>query len=114
MMLFGRRRLGVSARQFLPVEAIAQDALRLLDGSLRAVTECPTLAFGIKGEAEQRAIVDGWASLLNSLAYPLQVVIRTRQLDTGGLAAFPASDDPAAARLRSSYGRLLDDLAGRR
>src|SRR5437899_527135 len=41
-------------------------------------------------------------------------LIRTGHLGTTGLAPVLASDDPAAARLRSSYGRLLDDLAGRR
>ena len=42
------------ARELLPIEAIASDSLRLAGGPLRAVLECPTLAFGIKGEAEQR------------------------------------------------------------
>src|SRR5439155_14278169 len=79
------RRSG-RTRELLPVDAIAGDALQLRNGSFRVITECPTLAFGIKGEAEQRAIVDGWASLLNSLAHPLQILIRTRQLDTAGLA----------------------------
>ena len=101
-------------RDLLPVDVVAGDALRLRNGSVRVVTECPTVAFGIKGEAEQRAIVDGWASLLNSLAHPLQILIRTRQLETAGLAPLPESDDPAAAQLRSSYRRLLDELAGRR
>src|SRR5206468_3793655 len=59
-------------------------------------------------------LVDAWASLLSSLAHPVQILIRTRQLETAGLAPFPESDDPAAAQLRSSYRRLLDELAGRR
>ncbi|MGI0129755.1 MAG: hypothetical protein ACREEC_06355, partial [Thermoplasmata archaeon] len=76
--------------------------------------ECSTLAFGIKGEAEQRAVVDGWASLLNSLSHPLQIVIRSRQLDPASLAPLPANVDPRQALLRNSYRRLLDELAGRR
>ena len=69
------------ARDLLPVDRIASEAVRLKGGGLRAVLECPTLAFGIKGEAEQRAIVDGWATLLNSLSHPLQIVIRSRKVD---------------------------------
>jgi hypothetical protein len=76
--------------------------------------ECTTLAFGIKGEAEQRAVVDGWASLLNSLSHPLQIVIRSRQLDPAGLAPLPPAEDPSKAKLRDSYRRLLDELAGQR
>ena len=84
-MRFGRRRLGVSVRTFLPVAAIAGDALRLSDGGLRAVLECPTLAFGIKGEAEQRAVIDGWTALLNSLSYPLEILVRSLPQRSGTL-----------------------------
>src|SRR5438552_17613726 len=102
------------ARELLPVEAITSDSLRLSGGGLRAVLECPTLAFGIKGEAEQRAVIDGWTALLNSLAYPLEIVIRSRRLNPGRLAPPDSSSDPAHTTLRDSYRRLLDELAGTR
>lgn len=103
-----------SARGLLPLAAIAADALQLSDGSLRAVLECPTLAFGIKGEAEQRAVVDGWAALLNSLGHPLQVVIRVRQLDPGAIPAPAEAAEPERSALRASYRELLDTLTGER
>jgi uncharacterized protein DUF87/type IV secretory system conjugative DNA transfer VirD4/TraG family protein len=103
-----------SARALVPVVGIAAGALRLRGGGLRAVLECPTLAFGIKGDAEQRAVVDGWAALLNSLAHPLQIVIRTRELDPAALPAVPAADDPQRAALGAAYRRLIDGLAGER
>jgi hypothetical protein len=93
---------------------IAADAVRLRGGGLRAVMECPTLAFGIKGEAEQRAVIDGWAALLNSLSYPLQIVIRSRPLDPTGVAPLPTLGDANQQRLRESYQRLLDELTGQR
>ena len=99
------------ARELLPVEAIASDSLRLAGGGLRAVLECPTLAFGIKGEAEQRAVVDGWATLLNSLSHPLQIVIRARKVDPSAVAPLGPVDDPRNTPLRDSYRRLLDELA---
>src|SRR5438093_6352942 len=102
------------ARDLLPLEAVASDSLRLYGGSLRAVLECPTLAFGIKGEAEQRAVVDGWATLLNSLSHPLQIVIRSRKVDPSAVAPLPPVDDSRRAPLRDSYRRLLDELAGER
>ena len=103
-----------STRTLLPLAAVAGDALRLSDGSLRAVLECPTLAFGIKGEAEQRAVVDGWAALLNSLSHSLEVLIRVRQFDGAALPGLPESDDPTRAALRASYRQLLDTLAEER
>src|SRR5260370_18689946 len=84
--------IGLRARhttELLPVEAVREAAVVLRGGSRRAVLECQTLAFGIKGEPEQRAVVAGWASLLNSLTHPLQVVIRTRRLQTSALPQPP-------------------------
>jgi hypothetical protein len=95
----------------LPVESIGRGVMRLRGGGLRAILECPTLAFGIKGEAEQNAVVDGWSALLNSLAHPLQVVIRSRRFDASTAAIGSQSEH---ARLRAAHDRLLDDLAGRR
>lgn len=102
------------ASELLPLEAVASDSLRLSGGALRAVLECPTLAFGIKGEAEQRAVVDGWATLLNSLSHPLQIVIRARKVDPSAVAPLAPVDDPRRTPLRDSYRRLLDELAGER
>ena len=111
MRLPHRRR---PTRELVPLAAIAADALRLRDGGLRAILECPTLAFGIKGEAEQRAVVDGWAALLNSLAHPLQIVIRTRALDTRALPPLSDSTDERRAPFSASYARLLGELASER
>ena len=105
--------IGLRARrttELLPIQSVRDAALILRGGSLRAVLECQTLAFGIKGEAEQRAVVAGWSSLLNSLTHPLQVVIRTRQLDP---SALPAPEEQNQA-LRESYRTLVDTLTGER
>jgi conjugal transfer ATP-binding protein TraC len=99
-----------STSDLLPVQSIKDAALILRGGALRAVLECQTLAFGIKGEAEQRAVVAGWSSLLNSLTHPLQIVIRTRRLDPSALAD-PADEHKA---LRDSYRSLIDSLADER
>ena len=111
MRLLQRRR---PTRELVPLQAIAGDALRLQNGGLRAILECPTLAFGIKGESEQRAVVDGWAALLNSLAHPLEIYIRTRALDTRALPSLTGSTDERRAPFASSYARLLGELASER
>ena len=108
MRLPHRRR---PTRELVPLAAIAADALCLRDGGLRAILECPTLAFGIKGEAEQRAIVDGWAALLNSLGHPLEICIRTRALDTRALPALSDTSDERRAPFAASYARLVAELA---
>ncbi len=114
MIRLPRRTARGSAATLLPVDAIAGDALRLQGRALRAVLECPTLAFGIKGEAEQRAVIDGWAALLNSLPHPLEILVRSRQLDPARLAHVPESRHTQHAAIRDSYRRLLEELAGKR
>ncbi|MHB8696011.1 MAG: hypothetical protein ACYDHH_32765 [Solirubrobacteraceae bacterium] len=102
-----------SSRTFLPVEDIGSDWIALRGGGLRAVLECPTLAFGIKGEAEQRAVIDGWAALLNSLTHPLGIVIRSRRFDPRVLAPVIGVDSHAQhAKLRQAYARLIEELSG--
>ena len=103
-----------STRDLLPVAAVEGSALRLTDGGLRAVLECPTLAFGIKGEAEQRAVVDGWAGLLNSLQHPIQVLIRTRALETWPAPNALAGCDNGMGDLRDSIASLMAQLTSTR
>ena len=107
------RRTKRYATELMPVSEIAHDGVRLAAGGRRAVLECATLAFGIKGEIEQRAIVDGWAALLNSVAHPLQVIVRSTRIDPARVAPI-AEGEPGQAPLRDSYARLLEDLAGER
>jgi hypothetical protein len=102
-----------STRELLPVTAVEGSALRLTDGGLRAVLECPTLAFGIKGEAEQRAVVDGWAALLNSLQHPIQVLIRTRALEAWPTPNAVVSNS-GLVELRDSYASLMAQLTSSR
>ena len=56
-----RSRPPSSSQSWLPAQRLAGGVLELGDGSLRAVLECPTLAFGLRGESEQRAVMHAWA-----------------------------------------------------
>lgn len=116
-MIFGRRgprRRRPSTRDLVPLEAITAGALHFKGGALRVVMECPTLAFGIKGPDEQRALIDGWAALLNSLSHPLEIVIRSRQVDPHAVAPLADASAEAHTSLRDSYQRLLGELADQR
>ena len=97
----------------LPVDSLSGSVLRLRGGALRAVVECQTVAFGIKDEAEQTAVLAGWSSMLNSLDYPIQIVIRTRRLDPS-LLATPDGMQPISSKLHDSYRRFIEQIAGER
>ena len=107
-----RTRTRATTQSWLPVRRLDGGVLYLRDGSLRAVLECPTLAFGLKGEAEQRAVMHAWAGLLNSLPHALQFLVQTRHLDPASLTA-PAGTEasPALERLRRSYAELVGRMS---
>src|SRR5258708_15822837 len=108
-----RAMIGLRSRratELLPVQSVKNGTLILREGSLRAVLECQTLAFGIKGEPDQRSVVAGWSSLLNSLTHPLQAVMRTRRLDPSALP--PPADHNQ--KLRDSYRGLVETLTDER
>ena len=71
----------VSTQQFLDVVEVRNDVLVLRDGTLRAVLLVSSINFALKGEDEQNAIIQGYISFLNSLNFPLQILIQSRNLN---------------------------------
>jgi hypothetical protein len=66
---------------FLRVEAIADDVLCLRDGPHRAIVEVGSLSFNLQGPAEQEAILASYAAFLNSLTFPIQILVRVLPID---------------------------------
>jgi TraG P-loop domain/Helicase HerA, central domain len=111
------KRARATAQSWLPADRVDHGVLRLRDGSLRAVLECPSLALGLKGEVEQRAVMQAWAGLLNSLTHPLQFLVQTRTMDPTSLpdaSTDAREDDSPRARLRQAYADLVAGMSARR
>lgn len=72
-----------STQQYLDIMEIKDDVVILKDGTLRAVILVSSLNFSLKSEDEQNAIISSYISFLNSLDFPLQIVIQSRELDVG-------------------------------
>ena len=70
-----------STQKYLKIAEIKEDTVVLANGSLRAVLLVSSINFALKSEEEQNAIVASYISLLNSLEYPLEIVIQSRQLN---------------------------------
>jgi len=76
-----KKVLIASTQQYLDIVEIKDDAIILKDGTLRAVLLVSSINFALKGDDEQSAIIQAYISFLNSLDYPLQIVIQSRRLD---------------------------------
>lgn len=70
-----------STQKFLPISSIEQDVVILKSGGIRVVMRAHPINFDLKSETEQNAIVYGYQSFLNSLQFPIQIVVRSRRLD---------------------------------
>ncbi len=70
-----------STQEILSISDIVDDMIILKDGTVRAVLMVSSINFALKNQDEQESIIDGYYSFLNSLAYPLQIVVQSRNID---------------------------------
>ena len=83
------------------LRSVSADTVRLADGSLRAVLECPTLP--VSASHGERSWLATLSRLLDRLDHPFQLVIQRRcRADAGR-----ATREDVLSRLRDSYERLL-------
>lgn len=71
----------VSTQRFLPIAEIRNDTVMLKNGGLRAVLQVEALNFNLKSEMEQQGIIAGYEGLVNTLNFPLQIVIRSSKMN---------------------------------
>lgn len=69
-----------STQAHLPIAEIKDDTVILKDGTLRSVLLTSSVNFALKSEDEQNALISGYVGFLNSIEFPLQIVIQSRKL----------------------------------
>ncbi len=72
-----------TTKDFVAVSDIRDSILILKDGSLRSIIEVGSMNFELKSGEEQIAIIQNFQGFLNSIDFPLQIVINSRKLDIG-------------------------------
>ncbi|OGJ78364.1 hypothetical protein A2412_00280 [Candidatus Peribacteria bacterium RIFOXYC1_FULL_58_8] len=77
-----RKALSKAATQrFLPIAEVRNDTVILKNGGLRAVLSVEALNFNLKSETEQKGIIAGYQSFVNTLNFPIQIVIRSTKIN---------------------------------
>ena len=74
-------KVAQSTQKFLDIAEIKDSTVVLRDGSVKSVLLVSSINFALKGEDEQNAIIQAYVSFLNSLDFPLQIVIQSRNLN---------------------------------
>lgn len=70
-----------TTQQNLNIADIRDEVIILHNGELRSVLEVTALNFALKSEQEQAAIVYQYQAFLNSLQFPVQILVQSRRLD---------------------------------
>ncbi|MBM3283126.1 hypothetical protein FJY90_02635 [Candidatus Gottesmanbacteria bacterium] len=70
-----------STQEFLDIEDVTNDLVVLRNGGASIIIETTAVNFGLLSEEEQDALIYAYASLLNSLSFPLQIVILSKRMD---------------------------------
>lgn len=66
---------------FTEINAIDNDIVMFVDGSCCVVVTATAVNFGLLSEKEQDTIMYAYAGLLNSLSFPIEILIRTQHKD---------------------------------
>lgn len=70
-----------STQDHLDIEDICDDLVILKDGSCCLILSVSAVNFGLLSEKEQEATIFAYAGLLNSLTFPIQILIRSQKKD---------------------------------
>ena len=70
-----------TTQDHLDIEDIRDDMVILKNGEAVCLIQTNAINFDLLSEREQDAMIFAYAALLNSLTFPIQVLIRTRRMD---------------------------------
>lgn len=105
----------VSSQQFVPIEDIRDDLVFLRDGGVSLIVETSAVNFGLLFETEQMAIIESFAGLLNSLSFPIQVVVYSKRLDVSSYLsvldkAAESQTNPLLKTMTGHYRRFVESM----
>lgn len=70
-----------STQMHLKVAEIHDNTLILKNGGLRTILKTSSVNLNLKSEEEQNAVIYSYQNFLNTLEFPIQIVIRSKRLD---------------------------------
>jgi len=72
---------GTSTQKYVDVEEVRDGIIVLKNGTLRAVLLVSSINFDLKSTQEQDSIISQYQNFLNSLDFPIQIVVSSRKLN---------------------------------
>lgn len=72
-----------STQNHLQIAELRDGVVILKDGTFRAVVACRSINFDLMSAAEREGVEFSYQSFLNSLFFPIQILIRSKKVDIG-------------------------------
>lgn len=104
-----RARAATTAQEFLCIEDLSRDMIRVGNGRYRAVIEVEPINASLQDITEVSAMLAKWRSLLMSLRHPLQIYIGSQRLDPQEVVAALDARMPYLSGNRLAYAQALRD-----
>ncbi len=74
-------KITATTQQHLDIEDIRDNLIILKNGSVAGILKTTAVNFDLLSEIEQDAIIAAFSMLINSITFPIQIVIRSKRLD---------------------------------
>lgn len=102
-----------TTQQFLEIFDITNDLAIMKDGTTSMILTVDAMNFGLLAEEEQDAIMYAYAGLLNSLNYPIQIVIRSQTKDaTNYLNLLKEQEAKASSETKQQFIKEYREFVG--
>jgi len=77
-----------TSQDLVPIADVVNDMVIFKDGGAAIIMESTSLNFDLLSEKEQEAVIAAYAALLNSLTFPIQIIVRSQRKDISNYMKF--------------------------
>lgn len=104
-----------TTQEHLDIVDIKNNVVVLQNGSIAAVIQTRAVNFNLLSDIEQDAIIAAFSMLLNSITFPVQVVIRSKKLDISKyiekvIRVERQITDPLLKKQAEAYRRFIQEI----
>jgi type IV secretory pathway VirB4 component len=104
-----------TTQEHLDIEDIKDNYVILKNGAVSAVLQTTAVNFDLLSEIEQDAMIAAFSMLLNSISFPIQVVVRSKRLDISKYLERIAGverklEDPLLKKQAVAYRKFVQEV----
>lgn len=110
-----QKDISSTSQTFLDIYDITSDVVILKNGSVSVILTVNAMNFGLLAEQEQDAVIYSYAGLLNSINYPIQILIQSQTKDASSyLKLLKKRESETKSELKRAwirrYSQFVSDL----